>query len=124
EFGYANYEIIPTPQIAANPLTDMSNQFSIELGLTAQQRQQILPILKQELKQLQGLQKDTALGALKKVERLREIGSAFDTPISPLLNAEQQPKFQALREQMRRHLIETLGSETLHAVERKLEKKL
>ena len=34
EFGYANYEIIPAPQIAANPLTALTNQFSIELGLT------------------------------------------------------------------------------------------
>ena len=34
EFGYANYEIIPTPQFAVNPLTAMINQFSIELGLT------------------------------------------------------------------------------------------
>ena len=34
EFGYANYEIIPAPQIASNPLTALSNQFSIELGLT------------------------------------------------------------------------------------------
>ena len=34
EFGYVNYEIIPAPQIAANPLTEVSNQFSIELGLT------------------------------------------------------------------------------------------
>jgi len=31
-FGYANYEIIPPPQIAANPLTEVSNQFSIQLG--------------------------------------------------------------------------------------------
>ena len=45
EFGYANYEIIPTPQIVLNPLTAMINQFSIELGLTEQQRQQILPFL-------------------------------------------------------------------------------
>ena len=45
EFGYANYEIIPPPQIAANPLTALSNQFSIELGLTEQQKQQIVPIL-------------------------------------------------------------------------------
>jgi hypothetical protein len=38
EFGYANYEIIPTPQFVVNPLTAMINQFSIELGLTQQQK--------------------------------------------------------------------------------------
>ena len=52
EFGYANYEIIPAPQIAANPLTALSNQFSIELGLTEEQKKQIVPILEQEIKQL------------------------------------------------------------------------
>jgi hypothetical protein len=49
EFGYANYEMIETPQIAVNPLTELSNQFSIELGLTEQQKEQIVPILKQEV---------------------------------------------------------------------------
>ena len=38
EFGYANYEIIPSPQFVQNPLTAMLNQFSIELGLTEEQR--------------------------------------------------------------------------------------
>ena len=42
EFGYANYEIIPAPQIAANPLTAVSNQFSIGLGLTEEQMVQML----------------------------------------------------------------------------------
>ena len=75
EFGYANYEIIPAPQVASNPLTEVTQQFSIGLGLTAQQKQQILPILKEEIDQLMALKKDTSLGALRKVERLREIGN-------------------------------------------------
>ena len=50
EFGYANYEIIPAPQAAANPLTALSNQFSIELGLTEEQKKQIVPVLQQEIK--------------------------------------------------------------------------
>ncbi len=54
EFGYANYEMIPTPQFVVNPLTAMLNQFSIELGLTEQQRQQIVPILKEAAPQLGG----------------------------------------------------------------------
>jgi hypothetical protein len=37
EFGCANYEIIPTPQIVMNPLSAMINQFAIELGSTEQQ---------------------------------------------------------------------------------------
>ncbi len=45
EFGYVNYEIVPAPQIAANPLTALSNQFSLELKLTEEQKKQIVPIL-------------------------------------------------------------------------------
>ena len=66
EFGYANYEIIPTPQFAVNPLTAMINQFSIELGLTQQQKQQIVPILKQAAPQLETLKKNTSLNHCKK----------------------------------------------------------
>ena len=44
EFGYANYEIIPSPQFVLNPLTATLNTLSIELGLNEQQKQQISPI--------------------------------------------------------------------------------
>ncbi|HEX9155686.1 MAG TPA: hypothetical protein VF819_08985, partial [Nitrospira sp.] len=111
EFGYANYEIVTSPQIAVNPITEVTNQFSIELGLTEQQKQQIVPILKEEITQLEALKKDTSLSALKKVERLREIGSSFDEKLKPLINAEQQQKFQAMRERMRKELIEKMASE-------------
>jgi len=122
EFGYANYEIVPAPQIAINPLTEIANQFSIELGLTEQQKQQIVPILKQELQQLEALKKDTSLSSLRKVERLREIGSSFDEKLKPLINPEQQQKFQALREQMRKRFIERMASEATHKVESELKK--
>ncbi len=124
EFGYVNYEIIPLPQIAVNPLTEVSNQFSIELGLTEQQKQQIVPVLKDEITQLGALKKNTSLGAIEKVERLREIGSSFDAKIAPLLNPEQQQKFQALREQMRKRLIEQMASGVLHKAEDELKRDL
>jgi len=111
EFGYANYEIIPAPQIAVNPLTEIGNQFSIELGLTEEQKQQIIPILNDELKHLEALKKNTSLSGREKVEQLRGIGVTFDEKIKPLLNAEQQPKFQALRERVRRRLLEKMASE-------------
>ena len=97
EFGHANYEIVPAPQIAANPLTALSNQFSIELRLTEEQKKQIVPILQQELKQLGALKTDTKLSGVQKVEALRKLGVSFDEKISPLLNPDQQQKFQALR---------------------------
>jgi predicted small lipoprotein YifL len=117
EFGYANYEMIPTPQIVVNPLTELTSQFSIELGLTEQQKQQIIPILSDDLKQLEPVKKDTSLSALKKVERLRQIGSSFAEKVKPLLNPDQQAKFETLRERVRRRLIEKMASEIVEKVE-------
>jgi Protein of unknown function (DUF3604) len=117
EFGYANYEIVPEPKFAINPLTEVINLFSNTVGLTEQQRQQVVPILKEELKQLEALKKDTSLSAERKVERLRDIGNSFDDRLKPLINPEQQQNFQALREQLRKRVVEKMASEALEKVE-------
>jgi hypothetical protein len=117
EFGYANYEIVPDPKFAINPLTEVINQFSITLRLTEQQRQQVVPILKEELKQLEALKKDASLSAVRKVERLREIGTSIDERLKPLINPEQQQEFQALREELRKRFIEKMASEARQKVE-------
>ena len=117
EFGYANYEIIAPPQISVNPLTLMSNQFAIELGLTEQQKRQIVPILQEEVKQLGALKKDTSLSGLKKLEQLKQVGVSFDEKLKPFINPDQQQKFQQLREAMRRRLIEGLTEEEVHKLE-------
>lgn len=118
EFGYANYEIVPTPQIAVNPLIELSNQFSIGLGLTEEQKQQIVPMLQAELKQLGALKKNTSLSALQKVEQLHKLGASFDERIRPLLDAEQQQKFEAMRDQMRKRLIAKMESEAAGKLEK------
>src|SRR5271157_4746742 len=120
EFGYANYEMIPSPQFVLNPLTATLNTLSIELGLNEQQRQQILPFLQDELKQLGALKKNTSLKPLEKVEQLKQISSAIDAKITPLLNPEQQKKFQALREQMRRDMIGKMANQAVEKAEAKV----
>jgi hypothetical protein len=122
EFGYANYEMIPTPQIVINPLDAMLNQFSIELGLTEQQKQQIVPFLqKEEVPKLEALKKNTTLKPLEKLEQLKQIADEVDAKISPLLDPQQQQKFQAIREEHRRKLIEKIGSQVMQKVEAKIE---
>lgn len=123
EFGYANYEIITAPQIAGNPLTDLSNQFSLQLGLTEEQKLAIVPILKEELKELGELKKNTSLSPVKKLEDLRRIGVSFDQKLKPLLNAEQHAKFDAMREGMRRRLLATIAEAAVQKVEQKLTRK-
>jgi len=91
----------------------------MELGLTEEQKQQIVPLLEQELKQLGAVSKDTKLSGEKKLETLRKMGVSFDEKISPLLNRAQQQKFQTLREQLRQRLLEAAGEKALKAAEMK-----
>lgn len=117
EFGYANYEMIPSPQFVLNPTIAALNLFSIDLGLTEEQRQQVIPIIQQEMPKLQALKKDTSLKSVDKLEQLKQIADDLDNKITPLLNADQQKKFQEIREQHRRELMEKIGGELVQKAE-------
>lgn len=124
EFGYANYEIIPYPQFVVNPVAALGNQLSMELNLTEQQKQEIMPILKAEMPKLQALKKDTTLKPLDKIEHLKQISGTVDAQITPLLNADQQKKFQEIRDEFRREMIEKMGSKALQKAETALTDKM
>jgi hypothetical protein len=124
EFGYVNYEIVAAPQIADNPLNALSNQFSIELGLTEPQRQQIVPMLKDTLQKLTTLKADASVTGLKKVEQLKQLADSFVAQIKPLLNPEQQQKFDGLRDQLRDRLLEGAGAKAIERAEGAIEQDL
>ena len=117
EFGFANYQMIPTPEMVVQPMEMIGDQFATELGLTEQQQQQIFPILKAEVPKLQAVKNDEKLSGLDKVKKLREIGQDVDAKVAPLLNPDQQVKFQAMRERLRRRLIEKAGEQLVEKVE-------
>lgn len=110
EFGFANYQIVPPPKFAINPLDAVVGRFADTLKLTEQQRQQALPFLKQELMQLASLKKDASLSPEQKIERLRAFSVSLDEKLKPLLDADQQASFEAVRDQLRRRLIEQVAS--------------
>ena len=83
-------------------------QVSQALQLTPQQKQQIAPILKAEIPQLQQIKNNTSLGPLQKGMQLKQISQATDAKIMPILNPEQQQKFQAMREQERQQMVQKL----------------
>jgi hypothetical protein len=122
EFGFANYEIVKTPQIVINPLNEKLDQLTLELGLTAQQKQQILPIVKEEIPQLEALKKDKTLSKEAKIEKLRGIGSSIDSKITPLLNSEQQATYKKMQEERRRKMIEKIGNEAIEKAEEEIKK--
>jgi hypothetical protein len=119
EFGYANYQIIPVPSppIVSNPLTAMLNQFSVELGFTQEQRKQVFPIIKAELPKLQDLKKNTSLKPLDKLEQLKQISDDLDVKITPLLDQQQQQKFQQIREEHRRELLKKMAGQVMQKVQ-------
>lgn len=86
-------------------------QMSQALQLTPQQKQQILPILKEEAPQLQAIKNNTSLGPLQKAMQLKQVSTSMDSKIMPILNAEQQQKFQAMREQERQQMVQKLESQ-------------
>jgi hypothetical protein len=117
EFGYANYEIIPSPQFVLNPLTAMINQFSIDLGLTEQQKQQVVPVLQEAATQLEALKKNASLKPLEKIEQVKQISGSIVDKITPVLDQQQQQKFQAIRDDVRRRLIEKMANQVKQKVE-------
>jgi len=117
EFGYANYEIIPTPKFVLNPLTAMINQLSIDLGLTEQQKQQVVPVLQGAATQLEALKKNAALKPLEKIEQFKQISGSIVDKVTPILDQQQQQKFQVIRDDVRRRLIEKMASQVTQKAE-------
>jgi hypothetical protein len=97
----------PNQQEAAAKL----EQISQALQLTPQQKMQLAPILKQEIPQLEQVKNNPSLPPLQKAEQLKQISSASDAKIMPILNPEQQQKFQAIREQERQQMIQKLRNQ-------------
>ena len=58
------------------------------------------------------------------MRQLREIAGAVDAKITPLLNPEQQQKYQAVRDRLRRRLIEKIGSALVEKLEHEAKLKL
>jgi len=67
-----------------------------ELGLNAEQKEKIKPILKEEREKLQGL-KDLTPGQRR--ERIKEVRKETAEKLKPILTTEQLEKWRKLREQ-------------------------
>ena len=83
-------------------------KISQELQLTPAQKQQLLPILKEEAPKIQAVKTNTSLGPLQKAMQLRQIGEATDAKVQPILSPEQYQKWQAMRQQERQEMIQKM----------------
>lgn len=85
-------------------------KISAALQLTPQQKQQLLPILKEEAPQLEAVKNNASLGPLQKAMELKQIGQATDTKVQPILTAEQWQKWQVMRAQEREQMMQKMES--------------
>jgi protein CpxP len=67
-----------------------------ELNLTAEQKEKIGALLKQQMEQGRALREDTSLSREQKREQMEAMRKASRDQIRALLTAEQQAKFDAL----------------------------
>jgi hypothetical protein len=84
------------------------DKISANLQLTPAQKKQMLPILMQEAPKLQAVKSDTSLGPLQKAMKLKEIGGDTDSKVMPILNPEQQQKWQAMRAEERQQMMQKM----------------
>jgi hypothetical protein len=124
EFGYANYEIIPSPQFVAQS-ADRDAQHLFDRARperTAETADSSIPAGRD--KTTRSAEEKHFAQALEKIEQLRQISSAIDARITPLLDQQQQRKFKAMREQMRRDMIEKMGEKAIQNAESKVKQEM
>ena len=83
-------------------------KISTELQLSPAQKQQMLPILKEEAPKIQAIKSNSSLGPLQKGMQLRQIGQATDAKVQPILSPEQYQKWQAMRAQEREQMMQKM----------------
>jgi Spy/CpxP family protein refolding chaperone len=71
-----------------------------DIGLTAEQKAKIKPVVLEQRKQAKAIREDAALDAAAKQEKLRPINKAANDQFKAILTPEQWTKFQEARKAM------------------------
>jgi hypothetical protein len=83
-------------------------KISTALQLSPAQKQQLLPILKEEAPKIEAIKNNTSLGPMQKAMQLRQIGEATDAKVQPILSPEQYQKWQQMRQQEREQMMQKM----------------
>jgi len=81
------------------------------LQLTPEQKQQIKPILVDEVPKLKALKADTSIPPMQKAMKLRQISEDTDAKLQPILTPEQNQKWQQMRAQERQQMMQKMGNQ-------------
>ena len=85
---------------ARGQLKNRLQKVAQELDLTADQRQQLKPILQEERQKLKALRADTSLSKAQKHQQFKAIRQDLLTRVKPILTTEHLAKWQGIRQQM------------------------
>jgi predicted nucleic acid-binding Zn-ribbon protein len=99
------------PSTADQRLQRMTQQ----LNLSSDQQQQIKPILEGESQQMQALRQDTSLSQQDWMTKVQSIRQSIGSQIKPILNPDQQAKFEQMMSRQGRGLMVVMGKVHLPA---------
>ena len=83
-------------------------KMSTELQLSPSQKQQMAPILMEEATQLKGVKANTSLPPMQKAMKMRQIANTADGKVKPILNPQQYEKWEQIRAQERKQMMEKM----------------
>ncbi len=76
----------------------MLKRMEANLGLSAEQKEKIRPILQEEIEEMKAIRNDTTLTRTQKREKMQEMRDRYHAKIGEQLTPEQRQKADAMRE--------------------------
>jgi hypothetical protein len=86
-------------------------KMSTELKLSPSQKQQMAPILMEEVTQLKGVKANTSLPPMQRAMKMRQIANTADGKVKPILNSQQYQKWEEIRTQERKQMMEKMQNQ-------------
>jgi periplasmic protein CpxP/Spy len=83
---------------------DQVKHLTQKLSLTDDQQAKLKPILEDQRKQMDQIHNDSSLSREDRFSKMQQARTAGDTQIKALLTADQQKKFDKMREEQRSHM--------------------
>ncbi len=80
------------PMTAEQRLQKMTKQ----LNLTDEQKEQIMPILENEQKEMQAMREDSSLSRSDRTSKMQQLRQGTSSQIKPVLNQDQQQKYEQM----------------------------
>ncbi|HKE29284.1 MAG TPA: hypothetical protein VKB88_43335 [Bryobacteraceae bacterium] len=81
-------------------------QLSSQLGLSPEQKRQLIPILVTEAPKVKAIKADSSLTRIQKLQQIKAIHDEIDPQVKGILSPEQYQKLQAIRRQELQRIVE------------------